>query len=683
MNMSYMNSTMNQSGGQEQNSNNGFWLVANMPPIFPVYARDADGNKVEDEVLGGYVYDYGDGQYGIRRFASLTNAVANSTLDVDRRKRNQFTGNTKLEATFLKDFVLSSRFAIEYLNEGYDNLANAFYGGAAEQGGSIYKRKRERFAWTTTNMLRYRKQFGVHNISAFIAQEASLYEFKQMSAFKSGLTDPFSLELNNAIISSPSYSHTSELMLQSFFGQATYDYDNKYFFQGVLRRDGSSKFVNEKWGTFGSIGLAWMMSREAFMESTSSFLNELKLKASYGTMGEQGGIGWYDSRILYEVNNQNDKLALTEYHIGNPDLTWEKSKQFQVGAEFELFKKITGSVDYYQKNTDNLLFDKRVAPSLGYAIIQVNDGTMQNSGLEVMLNAEIYKNNDLSINFGINAAFEKNEITAMPIEEGTGKQKILDQTGIYGRSVGYSLFDIYTREYVGVDSQTGLSMWNQYFDDKNNNGQIDENEGISSMREYQVKNPNANIQKTTTTKYADATQKYIDKSPIPKVRGSFNLNAEYKGFSLTALFGYSLGGYGMDYNYRNLMDDGLLGGNNWHKDIEKAWKQPGDVTDIPAITGGLNNGADANYSQGNSTSDRFVTSTDYLALNNVVLSYNFNKRLLDKVGLQGVKLFVSGDNLWVGTKRQGFYPNTSETGTSGSYQYVALTTFTGGINIKF
>jgi len=684
VNMSYMNSESNFAGGQDSDSNNGFWLVANMPPIFPVYARDAEGNRIDDEILGGYVYDYGDGTYGTRRFASLTNAVASSTYDVVKTVSNQFSGTSLLEATFLKDFTVSSTFGLEYLTQGRDNLGNAFWGGSAQQGGSIFKRKREYFAFTTTNMLRYRKEIDNHNISAFVAQEAQKTEFKQMSAFMSGLADPWSLELNNAVVSSPPGSYTSELMLQSFFGQVSYDYDNKYFFQGTLRRDGSSKFINDKWGTFWSVGGAWMVSREAFMQGTSGIIDELKLKASYGKIGEQGGIGWYSARNLYAVNNQNDRLALTEDHVGNPDLTWEEAKQFQVGAEFTLFKKVDGSIDYYNKNTDNLLFDKRIAPSHGYAIIQVNDGTMRNSGLEVVLNADIIKRNDFKLNLGVNAAFEKNEITAMPLEEGSGKQKVIDVNGLYGRSVGHSLFDIYTREFAGVNPKNGLSQWNMYFDDINGDGVYDDGDKkIGSMTNYMADNPNANVEKTTTTNYADATEKYINKTPIPKVRGSFNLSAEYKGFSLSALFSYSLGGYGFDANYQTLMDDDLLGSNNWHKDIEKAWKQEGDITNVPAITSGSSFGADANYSHANRTSDRFVTSTDYLALNNIVLSYNFNKRMLDKIGLKGLKLFVSGDNLWVGTKRKGFYPNTSEVGASSRYQYVALTSFTGGINVKF
>ncbi len=677
MNMNFMNSKSNYGGGQDEDSNNGFWLVDNMPPVYPVYGRDAEGNKIIDPVLGTPVFDFGDDTYGIRRFASLTNAAATSTYDVVTQENNQVSGKGSLEARFLKNFTVSSDFGMEYLHTAYDELGNPFYGGSAEQGGSIYKVKGEYMTYTITNMLRYSNKFGDHNVSAFVAQEASSYEYKRLAAFKSKLADPFGMELNNAVVSSPSSSYTIDRTLESYFGQVLYDYDNRYFLQGVVRRDGSSKFINNKWGTFGSVGGAWLISNESFMESFG-FLNTLKLKASYGIIGEQGGIGSYAGYDLFSINNLNDELSFAFDEKGNKDLTWEEAEMLQVGLEFEMFKRISGSIDYYRKNTNNLLYPKRVSPSSGYAIIQVNDGEMLNSGLEVVLNAELYKGNELSINAGFNAAFEHNEITHMPIDNATGQEKVIDQDGLYGRTVGRSLFDIYTREWAGVNPDNGAAQWYKYVNVLEDGTRDD----IRDWATYMANNEIGTIEKEVTSDYSEATEKYIDKSPIPTVRGSFNLNASYKGFAVTALFNYSLGGYGYDFNYATLMHDGQVGSNNWHKDIEGAWKQPGDITDVPAITGGLTS-TGVNYSNANRTSDRFVTKTDYLALNNVRLSYNFNKNLLDKIGLKGLRLFVSGDNLWVSTKRDGFFPNTSEVGASSRYQYVALTSFTGGINIKF
>jgi TonB-linked SusC/RagA family outer membrane protein len=683
VNMSFMRSESNYGGGQDEDSNNGFWLVDNMPSVYPVYGRDASGAKVIDPILETAVFDYGDGSYGTRRFASLTNAAATSTYDVVKQINNQFSGKTGLEARFLKDFTFTSDFGVEYLNTAYTELGNPFYGGSSGQGGSIYKVKGEYLAWTMTNMLRWSKAFGDHNISAFIAQEASAYEYHRTSNFKSKLADPFGEELNNAIISSPASGYTIARTLESYFGQVIYDYQSKYFLQLVVRRDGSSKFINEKWGTFGSIGGAWLVSNESFFSPLKPMVNEMKLKASYGIIGEQGGIDSYSGFDLFSIGNLNDELSFAFDSKGNKDLTWEESRQTQVGAEFKLFNRVTGSVDYYNKLTTNLLYPKRVAPSSGYAIIQVNDGEMVNSGLEVQLRGDLYNGNDLTISLGVNAAFEHNEITHMPIDNATGEEKILDKSGIYGRTAGRSLYDIYTREYAGVDAATGAAQWWSYYNELADGTK----EYFVDYESYMAENEGniGTIGKEKTDNYSLATSKFIDKSPIPTVRGSFDLSASYKGFTISALFAYSLGGYGYDGNYAALMDDGLIGGNNWHKDMHDAWQEPGDVTDVPAITGGLStSGADAvNYSNANRTSDRFVTKTDYLALNNVRISYDFSEKFNNKIGLKGLRIFAAGDNLWVTTKRAGFYPNLSEVGGSSRYQYVALTTFTAGINIKF
>lgn len=680
LNMSFMHATSNFAGGQDTDSNNGFWFAANMPPIYPVYARNADGTLVNDEKLGGYQFDYGDGRFGRRRFGALTNAVATSTLDVVRRYRNQFGGNSRLVAKIYSGLTYESTFGLEYLTSDFDNLGNAFYGGSAEQGGSIFKNKDNYLAFTATNLLRYKTSVGSHTFNGFIAHEGTALEYKTLSTFKTNLADPFSLELNNAVINNPAGSYKIDYALSSYFGQIAYDFDEKYFVQAVLRRDGSSRFKENKWGTFGSISAAWVLTSEAFMESFTDKLNNLKVKASYGVNGEQRGLSAYTGYSFYQVSNLNDLVALSPQSIGNPNLTWERASMYQVGAELEAFNRINLDIDYYVKNTNNLIFQKRIAPSLGYAIIDVNDGTMVNSGVEISFKSTVFENDAWLIDVGVNGAFERNKIKSMPIETSTGKQKVINVNGIYAFSVGRSIYDIYTVEYAGVNTDNGASMWYRYYDEKAN-GSINY---ITDMETYLHENKDrvGTIKKETTTNYWDATNKYVDKSPIPTVRGAFNLSATYNNIELTALFAYSLGGHAYDGNYATLMGDDLVGSNNWHKDIQYAWKKPGDITGVPAITSGYTSG-DINYNHANRTSTRFITSTDYLALNNIVLAYTFNKNLLDKVKLKGLKVYASADNLWVGTKRKGFYPNTSETGASSVYQYVPMTSISGGLNIKF
>src|SRR5690606_27744833 len=240
---------------------------------------------------------------------------------------------------------------------------------------------------------------------------------------------------------------------------------------------------------------------------------------SYGLIGDQAGVGYYPGHDLYNVNNLNDQISLSFNTKGNPDLTWETSKMFQTGVEFDLGRYFEGSVDYYIKTTDDLIFERRVPPSLGYAIITVNDGKLRNTGVEFDFTGHLINRNDFYLDLSVNGEIIDNEILNMPIDPASGEEKAIDIQGNYGRGVGHSVYDYYMREYAGVDPQTGVSTWNQYYYDANNNGSLDAGEGILSLTDYLNQNPDRanNIQQTTTTTYANATQKYVGKSAIPDV----------------------------------------------------------------------------------------------------------------------------------------------------------------------
>ena len=180
-----------------------------------------------------------------------------------------------------------------------------------------------------------------------------------------------------------------------------------------------------------------------------------------------------------------------------------------------------------------------------------------------------------------------------------------------------------------------------------------------------------------TKNYAQATQYYIGKSGVPTIRGAFNLNGGFRGFELDVQVLYSLGGYAYDGAYASLMNNGLIGGNNWHADIRKRWQKPGDITGVPRIS----NNHDANVT---SASSRFVTKADYLSLNNIRIGYSLPASLTQRIGfVDQVSFFVSGDNLALVTVRDGFNPSTAESGSSDMYRYSPLSTITAGLKVKF
>ena len=494
---------------------------------------------------------------------ALTNSIADAHYDMSRTNRHQATGNFSANFKIMDGLTFENTFGAQYYMSKYNSLNNPFYGSAAGQGGSIYKSDEQMFTYNVLNLLRYRTEFGEHSIEAMAAHEANFWERKRNTASKSKAVHPDIDDLNNFIIvSSPPTSYTDEVNLESYFGQVNYNYMNRYYLSASVRRDGTSRFIGDnKWDNFGSVGASWVVSEESFMANLP-ILDYLKVKASYGVIGEQQGVGFYPAIISYNVNNLDDEISISENEVGNPDLTWETSKMFQAGIEFALGEYVDGSIDYYMKNTDNLVFDRRVGPSVGYALITVNDGRLRNSGIEFDFTGHIIRQSDYTLDITLNGEMLNNEIIDMPIDPATELPKVLDIAGRFGRSEGHSLFDFYTREWAGVDPADGVGMWIQNYYDENGNGALDAGEGITSLYEYQQENPDHEISATTTKSYSSATNKYVGKSSIPTVRGAFRLNATVKKLSLSAQFLYSLGGYSYDFVYARLMDNEQVGSNN-------------------------------------------------------------------------------------------------------------------------
>jgi len=663
-----------ENNGQSSDSGSIFWFVDNIPSIYPLYERDADGNRIDDPYFGGYVYDYGVG----RGFGALTNSIGDAQNDFIGNDRHEFNGNFSLNFDIFEGLTLENKYGVQYYNREYNSINNPFYGSGASNKGSIYKTLSNALTQNLLTLLRYKTSFGNNNFELLAAHETNQWKYRLTTASKEKVVN---LEngldaLNNYVItSSPSGGYDLKNSLESYFGQVNYNYDNKYYLTGSIRRDGSSRFANNKWGTFGSIGASWILSKENFMSSTD-FIDFLKLKASYGLIGDQAGVDYYSGQNYYIIGNLNDEVSLRPAAIENPEITWETSKIFQTGVEFTIFDRIDGNIDYYIKNTDDLIFDRRLAPSSGDALITVNDGVLRNSGLEFDFGVDVVRKENFNLNFSINGEMLDNELIQMPIDPSTGEEKIIDINGSYGRSVGHSLFDFYMREWAGVDSDNGDPLWNVYYDDINGNGDLDAGEAISNMAEYEATNTNTNILSTTTSTYQEATQKYIGKSAIPKVRGAFRFGGKLYNFDFSTQFAYSLGGYAYDFAYANLMDNDQIGSNNWHTDIRNSWKQPGDNTDVPKLI------SDRNINV-NALSSRFITSSDYLALNNVKVGYTLPSKYTDSMGLSNLNIWVSGDNLLLLSERDGFNPSTSETGATDTYRYSPLTTVTLGVLVKF
>lgn len=666
------NYDITNNAGNVSSSSSQFWWVNNLPPIYPLFLRDENGQKIEDPIYGGFLYDY-----GLQRgFGPLTNGVADSFLDVNRTNAHAINFNQDLRVDLFSGLTFENNIAVQYTMSNYDNLDEPFYSPAKGARGSIYKSKSQTVNYAVRTGLRYAKDWDDFTLDAFVNHKSVKYENNFMSAAMQNLVRPDGLELDNAVVLpyNPG-SDTQAYSLESYVGNMNLGLKDRYFLTASFNRDGSSRFVNEKWGNFYAIGLSYVISDEAFFKVNG--VDYLKLRGSYGSIGEARGNGFYPGFDLFSIQNLDDKVSISFNTKGNKDLTWERSDMLDLGLEFGLFSGvIDGEIGYYQKTINDMFFSRRVGPSAGYALLDVNDGSLMTSGVEFDIDFNIVNTRDASLSIGLIGESFTEEFKALPIDPSTGAEQKFQVDGLYGWETGRSRYEYYIREYAGVDPLTGKAQWYMNFVDNDFDGEYTEgDEIIQSLTQYLLDNPKATIAETTTDVYNDASRRFVDKTFIPDVRGAFRVNASVKNFNLSVLFNYSLGGYIFDSGYQLLMDNENPGNNAFHVDIRDRWQNVGDITDVPIY--------DANLQVNqNGSSTRFLTKGDYIALNNVRFGYTLPSDFINKVGFKRADIFVTGDNLFVTSSRRGLNPTTSQTGGSNYYKYNPLSTLTLGINLN-
>ena len=669
-NLGYSYGVSNQ-GGQSSDSGSVFWTTANMPSIYPLFERDENGEKMRD-VYGGFKYDYGIN----RGFAGLTNSIADANYNTNKSLVHNFNLNQTFDVKITDELNLESNFSYNLYTSNGDFRSDPFYGSSRGQGGYISKSKGQIISWLLRNALRYQKSVNDNiDIDAYVAYESEKYQTSTLNANKYNLVRPEGLELDNAVVNNTSSSSTSIVTREAFVGFVKASMSDKYFLSADVRRDGTSIFANNKWGTFGSVSAAWILSKEDFFNL--DYFDFLKMKLSYGILGESGGRGFYPGYDVFTVENLAGEVSLAFSSKGNPNLTWEAGKQINFGVEFET-NILDGYVEVYNKQRDDMFFTQNVGPSVGYRSIIVNDGGLQNQGIEFELVSDLVRSSNFSITAKLQGQFERNKVTAMPIDPATGKEKLFDPSGIYGLAKDHSAYEYYMRDYAGVNPDTGYAQWYRNFDDANGNGTFDTGEvEIEDLDEYILLNPSAKIGEDKVETYTDATKRFLGKEAIPDLAGAFTLSAQYGNFDLSSIFTYQIGGYSYDSAYADFMDNESAGSmQQLHTDIENRWQKPGDVTDVPI----LNSNWQTNQS---STSSRFLIESDYLSLANLQVGYSLPNSAIETINATSVRLYLSGDNLMTLTKRDGFNPTYSLSGGSGRYTYEPMTTISAGLTVNF
>ena len=656
LNYSRFNYDQIDDGGASNSSGNVFAYTTTVGPIYPLYIRDGNGNirYTEDGIM---MYDYGHNAGMERSIFTDSNALSDSRLDTSNAEGNAFNGTTYFDITFLKDFKFTFNAGVTLDETRSTSIMNPYFGQYKGEKGLIGKGHSRQFEYNTQQILNYTKQFGAHNLNVMVGHEYYNARSYSLSASKSHMLTQENDELSGAVIDKQSAgSSRSEYNNEGYFARVMYDYSSKYFFSASFRRDASSRFhPDHRWGNFWSLGGAWILSREDFMAGTQEWLDNLKVKASIGSQGNDN-IGNFQYTNTYTIENANGEVSTVFNSKGSENITWETNSNFNAGVEFSFLRgMVTGGVEYFLRKTTDMLLSFPVPPSQGYSSYYANVGDMRNSGIEIELNYTPIRTDKIVWDINLNMTHLRNKITMLPQErrnkvvEGYGGY--VDGTTFFGE--GLPMYTFYMKKYAGVSSE-GESMW--YMDETDADGNV--------------------IGRTTTTEYAKASD-YLCGDPIPDLYGGFGTSLSCYGFDLSVAFTYQIGGLAYDSGYAAAMYSpaNKSTGMNWHKDILNAWTAENSTSNIPRLQY-----EDQNQ---NGLSDRFLMNASYLNLQNINLGYTLPAKLSQKLGIDRIRIYLACENVYYWSKRQGFDPRYSYSGSTSQATYSPVRTISGGINLQF
>lgn len=641
---------------------NPFGFSQNMGSIYPVFVNDRDGNIVRD-AEGKPVWDNGEGfaEYGIgsRPRNQGRHAIQELTLN------NEFDNDNTYGFRFFGDVGIIDGLSLRVtyggdFNDFYESEYENPVIGDAQPDGRLSQTRRRQSILNFNQVLTYKKDFENHTIDLTAGHESTEWEFSELDGLKT-------IQAANGIFEFSNFSNIVDLDgstfdkgLEGYFFRANYDYNNKYFLSASVRRDGSSVFDKEnRWGTFYSVGASWLLDQEAFIQNIP-WVSQLKLRASYGEVGNDNlrnpaleyDFGFYLSQPLFGITSNAANPAILIDALGNQELKWETSANYDIALDFGLFDDfIEGTIEYYRKNSTDLLYFLPIAPSNGINEVPVNAGDMVNSGLELALTAHVINNDDLKWDVTLLGTILNNEITSLPAPFIDGSKRWTE---------GRSRFDFFLYRTAGVDPETGDQLYYQYdFDENNQSVPVLDSEGNH----------------LTTTDWSTTQRGYTGDSAVPDFLGSITNSVSYKGFDLNVLVTYGIGGSVLDNAYAGLMLSSDYG-RALHPDILKAWRQPGDVTDVPRLENG-------NPDLVQTQSDRFITDASFWAIRNASLGYNFSPNVLEKLGLNSLRVSVIGENLMLRSKRDGLDPQYNLAGTAPGDDFVPGRIVSLGLNLSF
>jgi TonB-linked SusC/RagA family outer membrane protein len=644
---------------------NPFYFTRNIGPIYPVHAHNiTTGEYLVDQASGRKFWDLGNmgGTSGIPNRTSGAfagrHALGESLLDEELLLTTAVSARSYQQITFLKNFRFTNNLSVDYQIQDYTSYDNPLVGDGAPLGQSR-KLNASSFAFVASQLLNYEKAFDVHRLDVLVGHESYNQKNTNLNGFRRGQTVSGSVELGNFSTINSTASFVDRYKIESYFSRLNYDFDGKYFFSASLRRDGNSLFSPaSRWGNFWSVGAGWDLSNEDLM-SDIRWINLLKLRGSYGVTGVSDGtgattsFGFYAYQGLYNFSNNANEPGIVQSQtqtLISSNLKWEENKQMNVGIDFSLFRnRLRGSVDYFQRTSSDLLFAVPQPLSSGVLTVIQNTVAMKNKGVELQLGAAIIRSKSFTWNTTVNLSTLTNEITAMP---GNVPEFI---AGTKRYAAGQSVLDYWLPTYYGVDSADGAALYKAA------------NTAIVANR--RIKNNKSGGSDTLTILASNALFEYQGTS-IPDFYGSLSQSFTYKGFTLTALFTFQLGGKTYDANYQGLMSSGTYGAA-LSTDILDRWQKPGDNTDVPRLDAGRT-------TDFNATSSRWLVDASFVNIRMASLAYELPASFISRRNLSTARFFVSGENLGFFSKRKGLN-NQQDFGGVTSNSYPPATIISAGI----
>jgi len=632
------------------NAQNPFVGIYTYNPYETVYEIDDDGNVVKDE-NGNPVWNLT--HQGFNSLEGIENAP-------EKFKYFNVIGNAYAQVDIIEGLSVKTDMGVKHRTDRrysylYPGSILDGYVGNPDAPGTLIQNTTQNALVKWTNVANYNKTFKQkHNLSLLAGTELLKTDFETMGATGEGFQSKDLMQLDIAAQPTGVVGTKLQYALFSLFGEAKYNYGNKYFISGSVRRDGSTAFgESSRYGTFWGASVGWNIAREGFLANVKK-IDQLKIRASVGTSGNDR-IGDFLYLSTYNLGSYGDLTASFPASPANPDLKWESNFNYNVGIDFGFFNnRLTGSVEYYNKKTNDLLFPVALSYTSGFVSQTQNIGSMLNEGVEAELRVDVLRKKKANISLYGNFSYNKNEVLSIPTEE-----EFLPTTGRgLGLTVlkeGLPAYTYYLTRWAGVDPSNGQPL---YYD-KNGN---------------------------VTNVFSEGDNVILEgKSLLPKWYGGFGLEADFYGVFVNADFYYSGGNYTANLIARDLLGDGSTPESIQRKEANDYWRNPGDITSLP-------NPAAAEYTS--RTTDRWLQKADYLRLRSLRVGYSLPSSVLSKIKVSNLSVYFQGTNLFTATNFEGdpevgMGSEESSTGSIGIpgeaslYSYPQFRGYSFGVNIGF